>query len=71
MIKIEPGIADDGRCTGSGRGGATDMLLDERNDISWVGGNGITNAEATTAAMLARMMESFIFCCGWIYKRGR
>lgn len=33
-------------------------------------GVGITNAEAITAVMPAKMMESFIVYCGWIYMRG-
>lgn len=65
MIKIEHWIDEDGLCTGSGRGGATTVLLVGRNNISWVEGNGITNtanAEARTAEMPARMIESFIVC---------
>lgn len=66
MIKIDHWNFEDGSCTGSGRGGATAMLLVGRNNISWVEGNGITNtanAEARTAEMPARMIESFIVCC--------
>ena len=66
MIKIEHWIDEDGRCTGSGRGGATAVLLVGRNNISWVEGNGIANtanAEASTAEMPARMIESFMVCC--------
>lgn len=66
VIKIERLIFEDGRCTGSGRGGATAVLLVGRNNFSWVEGNGITdtaNAEAKTAEMPARMIESFIVCC--------
>lgn len=49
------------------------MLLVGRNDIFWVERNGITNtanAEARTAEMPARMMESFIVCSVRIYLRG-
>lgn len=70
MIKIEPLIVDYAYCTGLGRDGVTAGSLVEYIDISWVNGDGITNAEATTATMPARMMESFIVCCGWVYMRG-
>lgn len=69
MIKIEPLIVDYAYCTGLGRDGVTAGSLVECIDISWVNGDGITNAEATTATMPARMTESFIVCCGWVYMR--
>lgn len=72
MIKIEPWVVEDDRCTGSGRGGVTALLLVGRNDTSWFQGNGMTNtanAEARTAEMPARMMEGFIVCCVRNYMR--
>lgn len=65
MIKIEPLIVEYAYCTGLGRDGVTAGSLVDCIDISWINGDGRTNAEATTATMPARMMESFIVYCGY------
>lgn len=70
VIKIERLIVEYAYCTGLGRDGVTAVLLVGCINISWLNGHRTTNAEAPTAAMPARMMESFIVCLGLdLYER--